>query len=222
MVKASERSTKKRRLLVWSLVLVLALLIVSFRLVEDIGHEWEPFDRFIVKRVLDGDSVELQGGDRLRLLAVDTPEKGQRLYDEAMRFLDSLTIGQKANITYAGRRRDRYGRLLGFLYIDTLFINRLILQNGLGYLYLFRDTEINSPEIRGLLRAQRDAIENKVGLHGIERTPEEYYVAMQGSFRYHRPGCRAVRDLKPGTYRIFETREEALYEGLSPCRNCRP
>jgi len=219
---SSKRRTKKRRLLIWSLVLLLALLIVAFRLVEEIGQEREPTDRFIVARVQDGDSMELQGGDRLRLRAIDTPEKGQPLFDEATRLLDSLAVGKIADIRFVNQRRDKYGRLLGYLYIDSLFINKIILENGLGYLYLFRDTRLDSPEIRELLDAQRNAIKRGVGLHGLKRAPEDYYIVKQGSFRFHRPGCRAVRDLKPGTFQIFETREEALYEGFSPCRNCKP
>jgi len=222
MAQSSKQRTTRKRLAGVVIVILVTVLILVIRLVEEIGPERQPLDRFLVKRVLDGDTVELLGGDRLRLLAIDTPERGEPFYYEAVRFLDSVSIGQTANIKFAGRRRDHYGRLLGYLYIDSLFINKVILENGLAYLYLFKDNDLDSPEVKELLEAQRSAMAEGVGLWSIQRTPEEFYLAGQRSFRFHRPGCRSVRDLKPGTYRKFATRNEALYIGLSPCRNCQP
>ncbi|MFH1372704.1 MAG: thermonuclease family protein [bacterium] len=216
---------KRRRLRTavrWLLLLLLVVVIVAFRFAEEIGFDRRPSDRFVVAKIEDGDTVELLGGDRLRLLSVDTPEKGQPLYDEACRFLSDLTLGQQARIEFAGRRRDKYGRLLGYLYIDSLFINKAILDSGLGYLYLFKDTELNRPETKELLTAQRNAMQKGVGLWAIERSPEDYYVARAGSFRFHRPGCRSLRDLKPDRYHTYVSRNDALREGLSPCRRCRP
>ena len=206
----------------WALTLLLVALIVAFRLVEQIGFDRKPSDRFIVKKIKDGDSVELLGGDRLRLLSVDTPEEGELFFEDACQFLAELTLGKTARIEFAGRRRDRYGRLLGYLYIDSIFVNKAILENGLGYLYLFKDTELDRPETKDLLMAQRAAMQKAIGLWSVERAQEDYYIAAQGSFRFHRPGCRSVKGLQPGRYRTFNTRDEALYEGLSPCRRCKP
>jgi micrococcal nuclease len=206
----------------WAIILLLVVLIVAFRLVEQIGFDRKPSDRFIVKKIRDGDSVELLGGDRLRLLSVDAPEKGELFYDEACQFLAELTLGKTARIEFGGRRRDKYGRLLGYMYIDSIFVNKEIIENGLGYLYLFKDIELDHPETEELLMAQRTAMQKGVGLWSVGREREDYYIAVPGSFRFHRPGCRSVRDLEPGRYRTFKTREEALYEGLSPCRRCKP
>jgi endonuclease YncB( thermonuclease family) len=196
---------------------------LCIRLVEDIGQERRPEQRFTVAKIIDGDSVELTGGDRLRLLAIDTPEKGQPYYQEAKDYLDSLTLGQTARLTFADRRRDKYGRLLGFLYIgDSLLVNKLILEKGLGHLFLFKDNELERPVIRELLEAQRSAMQNKVGLWSIDRHPETHYLAGQNSLRFHRPGCRSAPKADPSNYRTFLEREEALYIGLSPCRRCQP
>lgn len=221
----TRRNRPRRRIKTgykWAIVLLLVVLIVAFRLVERIGFDRKPSDRFVVKEIIDGDTVELLGGDRLRLLSIDTPEKGELFYEEAGRFLAELTLGKSGRVEFAGRRRDKYGRLLGYLYIDTIFVNKAILETGLGFLYLFKDTELNRPETKELFAAQRTAIRERVGIWSIERAQEDYYIAVESSFRFHRPGCSVVRDLQPGRYRTFDTREEALYEGLSPCRKCKP
>ena len=222
---ATSPAKPRRRLktaVKWAVILAVVVLIVVFRLVEEIGLDRHPSDRFIVKAIVDGDTMELLGGDRLRLLSIDTPEKGDPLYDQARRFLATLALGRMARIEYAGRRRDKYGRLLGYVYIDSIFVNKAVIENGLGYLYLFKDTELDRPETRLLLLAQRAALNGKVGLWSVEKSREEYYVASPNSFRFHRPHCRSLGEFKPGHHRRFETREQALYEGLSPCRRCKP
>ncbi len=211
------------RLWTFAFVLIVALAIVAFRFVEQIGVERAPGDRFVIKRVIDGDTVELQGGDRLRLLGIDTPEMGERFHDEAMNYLKRLALGKSARIEYARERRDRYGRLLGFLYVDdTLFVNRMIIDSGLAYIYLFKDNELKDSLFRQLLDAQRDAMSKHSALWSVKHKPEEYYVTTENSLRLHRPSCPSVEHIKPGHYRTYQTREEALATGLSPCRNCKP
>ena len=223
MVKSRRISTSGRR---WAarflIIILLAAIIVGFRLVEEIGPERVPADRFVVARVIDGDTFELAGGDRVRMLGIDTPERGEPYYDRATEFVDSLVLGRPVKIEYADRRRDNYGRLLGYVYVDSIFVNKAILDNGLGYLYLFKDNETTRPEVKELLTAQRSALSHGLGIWSVAHDPESRYIQVDGSFRFHRPGCRSVRDLKPGHYREFSNREEALAEGLSPCRNCKP
>lgn len=219
----APRSRRSRKTIYrWMLLAVLVVLILTVRLVEDIGLDRKPSDRFIVKAVIDGDTIELTGGDKLRLLSIDTPEKGEPFYEEACHFLADLALGKTARIEYANVRRDRYGRLLGYLYIDTVFVNEAILARGLGNLYLFKDTDQGRAETGQLLAAQREALGAKRGVWSVVRNPEDYYVASVNSYRFHRPGCGSIGKLKPANTRILTTREEALTEGLSPCRNCEP
>ncbi len=219
------RRRSKRRWRLWTtlLVVLVASVIVSYRLVEQIGPERTPGDRFVVKRVIDGDTVELMGGDRLRLLGIDTPERGEPFHDEAMNYLKAMVLGKPLRIDYGRNRRDRYGRLLGYLYVDdTLFVNGAIIDSGLAYVYLFKDNEGETAKIKVLLDDQRHAMSKHSSLWSIAHKPEAYYVASSDSYRLHRPSCPSVEHLKPGQYRTFKTREEGLAEGLSPCRNCKP
>lgn len=218
-----RRPRRRMRLLTAAVVLVGVVVLVLLRFTEEIGRDIRPSDRFVVVRVFDGDTFELAGGDRVRLLGVDTPEQGEPLHDEARLFLERQVLGKTIGITYAGSRRDKYGRLLGYVYAeDTMLVNRAIVANGLGYLYLFKDSPIESPEIRSMLAAQREAVTNRVGLAALSFEPESHYVASPNTFRFHRPGCRSLTPKEPGYYREIATRDEALWEGLSPCRNCKP
>ncbi len=217
------KKKKLGRLITWSVIVILIIIIVSFRLAERIGEERAPSDRFRVKRVIDGDTVELTGGDRIRLLALDTPEQGERFYEAAKDLLEKLILGKLVRLEYGNARRDRYGRLLGYVYVDdSILTNRILIDSGLGYLYLFADNDLEHPQAKAMLDSQRDSMRRKVGLWSVQREPETYYVSTERSFRLHRPSCDAVRNLRPGHYRTFKTREEGLAEGLSPCRECKP
>ncbi|MBU8934052.1 MAG: thermonuclease family protein [candidate division Zixibacteria bacterium] len=214
---------RQRRLVIrLAIMILLVVVLVAFRFVGDIGQEKHPNERFIVVSVKDGDTFTMTGGDKVRLLSMDTPEKGEPFYDEATRLLSDLVLGEEVHLEFATKRRDKYGRLLGYVYVDSLFVNRAILENGLANLYLFKDTDLDREETNILLGAQRLALERKVGLWSLEREKEDYYVARPGSFRFHRPGCGNLRRSNSQADRLFDHRREALWEGLSPCRRCRP
>lgn len=212
---------KKKKLSLFTLILIIAVLVV-FRFVEDIDKDIPLKDRFRVTKVIDGDTVELKGGDRVRLLSIDTPEKGELFYEEAKELLKQYTLDKQVELSYADKRRDRYGRLLAYVYVDSVFINKIILENGLGYLYLFKDTESKMQTTKELLEAQRRAIDAQVGIWSMSYTPEDYYINITGSFRLHRPGCYSVSKLVPGKYQKFDNRLDGFRVGLSPCRNCKP
>ena len=211
---------KNRHSLIY--VILIIILLIVFRFVEETSDDLTPTDRFIVTKVIDGDTFEMQGGDKVRLLSIDTPEKGEMYYNEAKQFLKNYTLDKTVQLRYANKRRDRYGRLLAYVFVDSVFINKVILENGLGYLYLFKDTESNQSETKELLAAQRQAIGLKQGIWSQEKSPEEYYININGSFRLHRPGCNSVSKLIPGQYQKFDNRLDGFKAGLSPCRNCKP
>jgi micrococcal nuclease len=204
------------------LIPLYVIILLLLRFVAEIGDDRSPGDRFRVLKIIDGDTVELAGGDRLRLIGIDCPEQGEPFYDSACIFLSKAALGKIVDAAFAGRRRDGYGRLLAYMYIDSLFINRDIIRNGYGYVYLFEDNLSDRERIGQLLTAQEEAITDGRGIWSVSHHPEPFYLVKKGSFRFHRPGCKAVRDLLPTEYIRFDSRLEAFRTGYSPCRNCRP
>jgi len=88
-------------------------------------------DRFIVPfvRVVDGDTIKVNWhGEEtsVRMLGIDTPERGQPGYREATRHLRKM-IGPATMVQIefeTGRpRRDRYGRLLAYVWLDGKNLN---------------------------------------------------------------------------------------------------
>jgi len=77
----------------------------------------------VVARVIGGDTIELKGGKRVRLLGIDATEKGQYYHDEAANRLKQLVEGKKVVLEKDVTDRDRYGRLLRYVYVDGIFVN---------------------------------------------------------------------------------------------------
>lgn len=80
------------------------------------GRSGAPGRRASVTRVVDGDTIELAGIGPVRLIGVDTPERGDCGFDEATRFTERRVGGERVRYVVGRERRDRYARLLAYVY----------------------------------------------------------------------------------------------------------
>ena len=92
---------------------------------------------FFVKRVIDGDTIVLSTGERVRYIGINTPEihhprKGIEYYGpEAADFNKRLVLGKKVKLEFDAERLDRYGRTLAYVYLeDGTFVNAELLRQG--------------------------------------------------------------------------------------------
>lgn len=84
-----------------------------------------------VSRVIDGDTFDSPVG-RVRLFGVDTPERGQRCFNEATERLSQLA-GTTVRVETGPRDTDRYGRLLYYVYTaDGASIDAALVREGLA------------------------------------------------------------------------------------------
>jgi micrococcal nuclease len=93
----------------------------------------------LVTKVTDGDTlhVEFQGRDeRVRLIGVDTPEisayggQAECFGAEAAAYSTGRLTGRSVGLVFDVNQRDRYGRLLAYVYLGTEFINLTLVQLG--------------------------------------------------------------------------------------------
>ena len=109
-------------------------------------------ERGFVARAIDGDTLKLSDGRRVRLIGVDTPELHysekllrdsrrtqkdikaiQALGREAADFTKQLCERKPVRIQTDVARHDKYGRLLAYIYLDDgTFVNAKILEEGYG------------------------------------------------------------------------------------------
>ncbi|GAA0968941.1 hypothetical protein GCM10009562_02590 [Nocardioides aquaticus] len=89
-----------------------------------------PRPTFLVARVIDGDTLELGNGDGVRLVGIDTPERGECGFDEATANLVRLVEGRNVTLTMSDEDTDRYGRLLRYVNIGTTDAGLRLIKNG--------------------------------------------------------------------------------------------
>lgn len=125
-------------------------------------------------RAIDGDTIELEDGSKVRLLGINAPEKGQPKYSDAKAFLSSLVSNRTIIIQSDIVKEDRYGRLLGYVFVSNstgdevagnspgmIFVNRRLLEEGLAVNWFIEPNYRYEPE---LLEAERHAKERRLGL----------------------------------------------------------
>lgn len=101
-----------------------------------------------VTHVVDGDTMDVQFQDgtkeTIRLLLVDTPETVhpdkpiQPLGPQASTFAEQTLSGQDVNIEIGESKRDKYDRLLVYVYVDGNMFNEMLLAKGfarVAYIY---------------------------------------------------------------------------------------
>jgi micrococcal nuclease len=82
--------------------------------------------------VVDGDTIVLDSGERVRYLMIDTPEvNGNECFAaEAAQFNTDLVMGKRIELRYDVECTDRYDRLLAYVLVENREVNRLMIERG--------------------------------------------------------------------------------------------
>ncbi|OGW75824.1 MAG: hypothetical protein A2Z72_04125 [Omnitrophica bacterium RBG_13_46_9] len=154
----------------------------KFRFTFPFGKRYD-YDNILVTRVVDGDTVELENREKVRLIGIDTPESdyNPKLERDAKRthrdygaiiamgkiaagFTKNLAEGKKVRLEFDIEKRDQYGRLLAYVYLsDGRMLNAEIIKKGYAQVYTF-PPNVRHAEL--FLRLQKEARENKRGFWG--------------------------------------------------------
>lgn len=93
-------------------------------------------DTATVTRIIDGDTVELADGERVRYLMVNTPEttggKNECYGANAVTFNTDLVLNKTVELRYDVEPQDQFGRTLAWVTVDGQEVNRLIIERGYG------------------------------------------------------------------------------------------
>ena len=182
-----------------------------------------------VIEVIDGDTiVVLRDGlrEKVRLIGIDTPEVGHHYYEEATRKTTELVLGKTVRLEKDFSERDKYGRLLRYVYLGNLFVNAELVRQGYAYAYT------HPPDVKYsdyFLKLQREAREKGVGLWSLskqtpakEKNRKVKYVASKKRIPFHYPWCLWAKQISPYNLQTFSSREEAIQAGHRPCKVCNP
>jgi micrococcal nuclease len=156
----------------WPVLLLVILLGASY-LIADNGR---PF-RALVTGVIDGDTIVIQGDLRVRYIGVDTPEienpaygrKGEPLGQEAKDINQRMVLGKVITLRFDSERRDRYGRLLAYVWADSTFVNAELVRAGLARV-IHRPPNLRYFPL--LKKLEREARDKRSGIWGGHSRPK--------------------------------------------------
>jgi micrococcal nuclease len=103
------------------------------------------FQRALVTRVIDGDTVQLQDGELVRYIGIDTPETVDPnepvgcFGPEATARNKELVEGKYVELMSGSQDRDQYGRLLRYVFVDGIFVNAELITEGYARQYAYGD-----------------------------------------------------------------------------------
>ncbi|MFH1846438.1 MAG: thermonuclease family protein [Candidatus Omnitrophota bacterium] len=148
--------------------IVLSLLTISGCIEDTLNINGEKKSYF-VKNVIDGDTIELSNGKRVRYIGINTPETRKRVGDswvyDPQPYAVEATIANKGFVEQKNvllefdvQKEDKYNRWLAYVYIDDKMVNEELLSQGYGkvlvippntkYYDLFKSAEREARQFR--------------------------------------------------------------------------
>jgi len=199
----------------------------------------------VVKRVIDGDTVELENGEKVRYIGIDTPETLdprkpiQCFGKEAAAKNKELVEGKRVRLEKDVTERDKYQRLLRYVYVtgetgppvgearNEIFVNLELAKQGFAHSYTY------PPDVKYqslFVLAEKEARENGRGLWiGCPiSSPDEGCkikgnISASGEKIYHLPGCGSYDKTSIDESRgekWFCSEDEAEFAGWRKAKNC--
>ena len=186
--------------------------------------------------VTDGDTVTVLDSSntthKVRLKHIDAPERRQDFGTQSKKFLSAQVFNKKVRVQWS--EKDRYQRTLGDIFLGDQWINKDMVSSGFAWHYRQYS---DSAEVAA---AERSARSNKVGLWShrdpiapwdfrrgarptvaatagpkVEQTQEATVFVTRTGKKYHRSGCRHLRN---GQISISLDKARRRYGACSVCK----
>jgi len=172
-VKRAGRIPFSRAVIMSVLAFVMALGgYGGYKVVNEYGKYGADFEKRLhnAVEVVDGDTIVIENGVRVRLLGINAPEKAECYGEEAKKELNKLIAGKKIILEKDQTAADNFGRLLRYVFVyneapdrDNMFVNEKLLRGGfVTSMYV----KPNKRYLALLQAAEREAQKEKAGLWG--------------------------------------------------------
>jgi micrococcal nuclease len=185
--------------------------------------------------VADGDTITVLDGTtpyKIRLYGIDCPERGQDFGARAKQFVSDMVFGKQVQVIQEDV--DRYGRVVGIVYVGNTCVNEEIVRAGFAWVYNQYCKDSVCSQWKGL---EQQARQSNIGLwsHPDPIPPWDYrrgersgskvllggkYHGNTSSHVFHKKDCKHF-NCKNCT-EVFDSREAAIKAGYRPCGGCRP
>lgn len=186
----------------------------------------------ICTKVVDGDTIYLDNGKKIRMVGVNTPERGVEGYITSKNFVQKLCLNKKVGIDIDdSKHTDRYGRTLAVVIVDGKNVNEMLLKEGLAEVMYMPPSEFypfdwaNSNTHVDTTHSSSSSSSSKSTSHSSDSTSSSdsaRYVGNSNSGKFHTSDCNSVKKMSEGNKVFFSSRDDAINQGYQPCKRCNP
>jgi len=168
-----------------------------------------------VVRAIDGDTIEIEGGQKVRYIGIDTPETSdprkpiQCFGKESADKNRELVEGKKVYLEKDISETDKYGRLLRYVYIDNIFINDYLVRQGFAY------SSSYPPDIKyqdQFVNAQDEAMRGSSGLWDICSGSVDKSASSQPQAVSGPNGCQIKGNISTSSEKIYHMPGQKYYD----------
>ncbi|MBC7074065.1 thermonuclease family protein [Candidatus Parcubacteria bacterium] len=114
----------------------------------------------LVTKIIDGDTILVEGGKVVRILGIDCDEEGYPCFEAAKKRTEEFLLNKKVKIERGKTSQDKYKRCLGYVFLNGENIGLKLVQEGLA---VCRNDSRELKYERECKEKEREAIEKKIG-----------------------------------------------------------
>lgn len=178
----------------------------------------------VCTNVVDGDTIYLDNGKKIRFVGVNTPERGVEGYIASKNFVQKFCLNKKVGIDIDdAKHTDKYGRTLAVVIVDGKNLNEMLLKEGLAevmyippsefYPYNWADGSTHIPTSQHTYsQTQSDSSSSDSGS----------YIGNSNSGKFHESTCTWGQKTAEHNRVYFNSRNDAVSQGYQPCKVCNP
>ncbi|RLJ06571.1 MAG: hypothetical protein DRP12_03830 [Candidatus Aenigmatarchaeota archaeon] len=119
-----------------------------------------------ITEVIDGDTVLAETGERIRLLGINAPEKGQKFWNLCRKMLKGLLLNRTVRLEADEEDRDRWGRLLRWVWLEGKLVNEELVRQGCAFPYIIPPNQKYAERIE---KAWQECLQSRKNLCNLSK-----------------------------------------------------
>lgn len=180
----------------------------------------------ICTSVVDGDTIYLDNGKKVRFVGVNTPERGVDGYITSKNFVQKLCLNKKVGLDIDDSKQfDRYGRTLAVVIVDGKNVNEMLLKEGLAEIMYMPPSEFypyNWANENTPTSSYPSSDTGSSDTSSQSSSDSGSYVGNTNTGKFHLASCSSVGKMSDKNKVFFSSRDDAINQRYVPCKRCNP
>ena len=180
----------------------------------------------VCEQVVDGDTIYLKSGEKVRFVGVNTPERGVEGYIASKNFIQKFCLNKKIGLDVDdAKHTDRYGRTLAVVIVDGKNLNEMLLKEGLAEVMYIPPSEfypLNWANDSTHVPTAQHSYSNSHSDTSSDSDTSGSYIGNSNSGKFHKIDCKWGQKTSEHNRVYFNSRNDAISQGYIPCKVCNP